>query len=264
MEHAPRGSDQLLLLERRGPTALITLNRPRVLNALSFALLEQLDTALDEVGGGGSRAVVVTGAGDRAFSAGADIAELRHRPPLDCKRGIERGQAILQKLQDLPIPSIAAINGYAFGGGLEVALACTLRVAARRARMGCPEIKLGLIPAYGGTQRLPRLIGPGRAQEMILTGGTVEAERAEAIGLVNRIVDGDVVEAALEMAGQMAACSLPVLDLARQAVLRAADTPLAAGLAAEAELATISYAREDAAEGMAAFVEKRAPRFRDR
>jgi enoyl-CoA hydratase len=257
-------TDQLLRLEQIGPAALITLNRPEVLNALSFGLLEQLDAALDELRGSGSRVLVVTGAGDRAFCAGADIAELRHRPPLDCKRGIERGQAIFQKLEELPIPSIAAINGYAFGGGLELALACTLRVATRRARMGCPEIKLGLIPAYGGTQRLPRLVGPGRAQEMILTGASVEGERAEAIGLVNRVVDGDVVAPALEMAGQLAAYSLPVVDLARRAVLRAGDTSLMAGLAAEAELATISYALEDAAEGMTAFVEKHQPRFKDR
>ena len=254
----------MILVERRADCSLVMLNRPEVLNALSFELLERLDQTLDEVAGGDSRALVVTGAGDRAFCAGADIAELRHRPPMECKRGIERGQAVFRKLEELPIPSIAAINGYAFGGGLELALACTFRIATGRAKLGCPEIKLGLIPGYGGTQRLPRLIGPARAQEIVLTGEAVDAERAAAIGLVNRLVEGDAVEAALQMASEFSRYSLPVLDLARRAVLRATETPLSAGLAAEAELATIAYALEDSAEGMAAFAEKRQPRFRDR
>jgi enoyl-CoA hydratase len=254
----------LIRLQRKADCSVLTLNRPEVLNALSFELLERLDRALDEVAATDSRALVVTGAGDRAFCAGADIAELRHRPPLDCKRGIERGQAIFQRIEDLPVPSIAAINGYAFGGGLELAMACTFRVATRRARLGCPEIKLALIPGYGGTQRLPRLVGPARAQELILTGAAVEGERAEAIGLVNRVVEGDALEAALDMAAEFTRYSLPVLDLARRAVLRAGETPMQAGLAAEAELATIAYALEDAAEGMAAFAEKRQPNFGDR
>jgi enoyl-CoA hydratase len=254
----------LIRVQRRGDCSLLTLDRPDVLNALSFELLERLDRELDEIAATDSRALVVTGAGDRAFCAGADIAELRHRPPLECKRGIERGQAIFQRIEELPIPSIAAINGYAFGGGLELAMACTFRVATRRARLGCPEIKLALIPGYGGTQRLPRLVGAARAQELILTGAVVEGARAEAIGLVNRVVDGDAVEAALEMAAEFSQYSLPVLDLARRAVLRAGETPMQAGLAAEAELATLAYALEDAAEGMAAFAEKRQPHFGDR
>src|SRR5882672_108253 len=182
-------------LSRIGELALVRLDRPEVLNALNFELLRDLGAALDQVAAGDARALLVTGTGDRAFCAGADVKELIGRSLAATREGAAFGQAIFAKLDTLPIPSIALINGYAFGGGLELALACTFRLAARSARLGLPEIKLGLIPGYGGTQRLPRLIGEARALEIIMTGRTIEAEEAERIGLVNRIAEGDLIEA---------------------------------------------------------------------
>src|SRR5438132_4360004 len=165
-------------LTRIDELALITLARPEILNHLNFELRRELGIALDQVAAGDARALLVTGAGDRAFCAGADVKELLGRSLPATRAGAAFGQAIFAKLDTLPIPSIALINGYAFGGGLELALACTFRLALRTAMLGLPEIKLGLIPGYGGTQRLPRLIGEARALEMILTGRTVTAEEA--------------------------------------------------------------------------------------
>src|SRR5437764_8451402 len=200
--------------------ALITLDRPEALNALSFGQLHDLNRVLDSIATSNSRALLVTGSGDRAFSAGADIKELMGRNLVEQRAGAALGQAVLAKLDQLSMPSIALINGYAFGGGLELALACTFRLAVRSARLGLPEIKLGLIPGYGGTQRLPRLIGEARTLEIILTGRTVEAEEAERIGLVNRIVEGDLLEAGASFAREMTGYSLPALRLARDAVHR--------------------------------------------
>jgi enoyl-CoA hydratase len=250
-------------LERRGDCALVTLDRPEAMNALSFAILGRLGELFDEVAASDARALVVTGAGPKAFCAGADIPELRGRDLMAQKRGAELGQTVFAKLDTLPMPSIAAINGHALGGGLELALACTIRLCTPNARMGLPEVKLGLIPGYGGTQRLPRVVGPARAAEMILSGRAVTAEEALRIGLVTEIAEGDAVGAALTLAARLTAHSLPVMALARAAVARAVTTPLAEGLAAEAELSTLAYRLHDAEEGMAAFVEKRKPRFRD-
>ena len=188
---------------------------------------------------------------------------MRGRALTEQKEGAELGQVMFAKLDRLSMASIAMINGYAFGGGLELALACSFRLASANAKMGVPEIKLGLIPGYGGTQRLPRLIGQARALEMILTGRTIDAAEAERIGLVNRLIDGDPLEAALAFAREFTGYSLPVLGFAREAVQRALDVPLQDGLAIEATLSTLAYRTGDAEEGMAAFVEKRKPDFRD-
>ncbi len=243
--------------------ALITLDRPEALNALSFALLDDLSRQLDSIASGDTRALLVTGAGDRAFSAGADIKELMGRTLVEQRARAMLGQSVLAKLDQLPLPSIALINGYAFGGGLELALACTFRLAAPTARLGFPEIKLGLIPGYGGTQRLPRLVGEARATELILTGRTVLAEEAERIGLINHIVEGDLIEAGQAFARKMTGFSLPVLCLARDAIRRAHDLPLHDGLKIEADLSTLAFQTADAVEGMTAFIEKRKPVFRD-
>ena len=251
-------------LEQHGDCAVIRLNRQEQLNALSFELLDRLDDALEATRTGPARALIVTGAGDRAFCAGADIAELIGRPMAETRAGSERGQAVFQKVEDLPIPSIALINGYAFGGGLELAMACTFRLAAPNAKMGLPEIKLGLIPGYGGTQRLSRLIGQARAMELILTGATIGAARALEIGLVNRIVEGDGFQAACDFAAEFTGYSLVTLRLARDAVRRSADTALSDGLKSETELSTLAYATDDAREGMEAFLAKRKPVFGDR
>lgn len=244
--------------------AVITLNRPDALNALSFALIRELGRKFDEIAGSDARALLITGAGAKAFCAGADVKELTGRSVMAQKEGAELGQNVFSKLDRLPMPSIAVINGYAFGGGLELALACTFRLATRNARMGLPEIKLGLIPGYGGTQRLPRVVGEARALEMIMTARTVDAEEAQRIGLVHRLIDGDPVTQGIAFAREFSGYSLPVLGYAREAVMRAAETALPEGLGIEADLSTLAYQTRDAAEGMAAFLEKRKPKFEDR
>lgn len=244
--------------------ALLTLSRPKAMNALSFDILRRIGAALDEVADWGDvRALLITGAGDKAFCAGADIKELRNRSLTDQKRGAELGQAVFARLDRLPVASVALVNGYAFGGGAELAMACTFRLASPNAVFGLPEIKLGLIPGYGGTQRLPRLVGEARALEIIMTGRNVTADEAERIGLINAIAEGDLIQAGRDFAGRFTRYSLPVLECARRAVQRAADAPLHEGLQTEAELSTLAYRTRDAEEGMAAFEGKRKPEFRD-
>lgn len=251
-------------LTRHEELAVITLDRPQALNALSFSVLRDLARAFDDVAEGDARALILTGAGERAFCAGADISELTGGTLMSQKQAAELGQHVFARLDRLPILSIAAINGLAFGGGLELATACTFRIAARGARMALPEVKLGVIPGYGGTQRLPRLVGEARALEIIMTGRTVEAEEALRIGLVNRLFDGDALESAIAFAREMTSYSLPVLGFAREAVQSAGSVPLREGLRIEAQLSTLAYQTADAAEGMTAFLEKRKPAFRDR
>jgi enoyl-CoA hydratase len=250
-------------LIRRDELAILTLNRPEALNALSFAVLREIGEALDEVESWPVRALIVTGTGPKAFCAGADIKELRGRSIVAQKRGAELGQTVFQKVTRLPFASVAAINGFAFGGGLELALACTFRLATTNVKLGLPEIKLGLIPGYGGTQRLPRLVGEARALEIIMTGRTVPAEEAARIGLVNRLVEGNLMEAAIAFAREFTIYSLPVLGFAREAVTRALDNPINEGLRIEADLSTLAYNTRDAEEGMSAFSDKRKANFAD-
>jgi enoyl-CoA hydratase len=250
-------------LARSDEFALLTLDRPEALNALCFATLREIDAALDEVAAGDARALLVTGAGERAFCAGADITELMNRPLAQQRRDAANGQRIISRFAALPMPSFALINGYAFGGGLELAMACNFRVALKTARLGLPEIKLGLIPGYGGTQRLPRLVGEGRALEIIMTGRTVMADEAERIGLVHRIVDGNLIDAGKAFARETTGYSLPALALALDAVTRALDVSLEEGLKLEADLNTLAFQTADATEGMTAFIEKRKPAFKD-
>ena len=252
-------------VSRRDALAIVQLDRPEALNALSFAILDELDAAFDEVARSDARALVVVGAGDRAFCAGADIPELRERDLMSQRRGAQKGQSVFARLDALEIPSVAVVQGFALGGGLELALACTFRIATEGARFGLPEIKLGLIPGYGGTQRLPRLVGEARELDMILSGRTVKAEEALGMGLVNR-VDGsgaDPVEIAADYCSHFANYSLPVLAFARAAVQRGLDLPLEEGLRIERDLSTLAYQTRDAEEGMAAFEEKRDPDWRD-
>jgi enoyl-CoA hydratase len=244
--------------------ALIVINRPDSLNALNFVLLDDIAAAIDQVGNSEARALIVTGAGERAFSAGADITELVDRPLAAQREGALRGQAAFAGLDRLRVPSVALVNGYAFGGGAELALACTFRLATANAKFGLPEIKLALIPGYGGTQRLPRLIGQARAMELILTGRTVAAEEALAIGLVNRLVKAPALDAAFTFAREFTGHSLMALQFARDAVRRGSETSLAEGLKIEADLSTLAYRTADADEGMRAFLDKRSPRFEDR
>lgn len=245
--------------------ACLTLNRPKALNALSFEILHQIGQALDEVASmHGIRALLITGTGPKAFCAGADIKELRHRSLMEQRRGSELGQTVFAKLDHLPVASVALINGYAFGGGLELALAASFRLCTPNAVFGLPEVTLGLIPGYGGTQRLSRLVGEARALEMILTGRAVKAEEAERIGLVQRVVDEDaLMTEGLAFTRRFSRHSLPILDFARKAVQRGMDLPLDQGLQLEMELSTLAYQTSDAEEGMQAFEEKRKPEFKD-
>lgn len=248
--------------------AVLTIDRQEALNALNFNLIEVISHKLDEISAATARGLLITGAGDKAFCAGADIKELMGRDLMVQRRGAELGQATFAKIAAMNIPSVALINGYAFGGGLEMALACTFRLAVPAAKMGLPEIKLGLIPGYGGTQRLPRLIGEGRALDMVLTGRTVDAEEALAMGLINRIVaaeaGADPMAEAAAFLGQVTCHGLPAIAFAKDAVTRALDLPIHEGLKIEADLSTLAFQTEDAAEGLTAFVEKRKPTFKDR
>jgi len=253
----------VLELSRRDEFAVATLDRPEALNALNAEMIDAIERAIDEVAMSDARALLFVGAGGKAFCAGADIKGLLGRSAIQARRFAERGQRVFAKLDTLRIPSVAIINGYAFGGGMELALACTFRVATPNAKMGLPEIKLGVIPGYGGTQRLPRVVGEARALEIIMTGRTVAADEAERIGLVSRIVEGDAVEAGMTFARTFSTFSLPVLALAREAVMRAGDTPINEGLKIEADLNTLAFQTEDVKEGMTAFIEKREAKFRD-
>jgi enoyl-CoA hydratase len=244
--------------------AVITLNRPEALNALSFSVVEEIDAAITKATASDARALLITGAGDKAFCAGADINELRSLSPVEFRQQLRRGQSLLARLSELPIPSFAVVNGLALGGGMELALACTFRVASPRARMGLPEIKLGAVPGYGGTQRLPRHVGLGRALDIVMSGRFVGADEALAIGLVTRVVDGDLMAGAMEYARTFTCYGLPSLRLAREAVMRAVDTPFDDGLKMEAELSALSFSTDDAKEGTGAFLEKRPPVFKDR
>lgn len=243
--------------------AVLTIRRPSALNALSFELITEIGEYIKGFGGSKARALIITGEGERAFCAGADIKELQNRSVAAQREGAELGQAVFALLDRLPIPSIALVNGFAFGGGCELALACTLRLALPNAKFGLPEVKLGLIPGYGGTQRLPRLVGVGRALEMVMTGRTVGAEEALSMGLVNRIVQPPGLAAAKAYAREFTGHGLRALQFAREAVQRALDVPLHEGLRMEADLSTLAYRTRDAEEGMQAFVDKRKPNFRD-
>jgi len=254
-----------LHISRHNEVAIITLDRPAVLNALSFDQLNRIGAALDEIATSDARALIITGAGEKAFCAGADISELVDRELPQQYSGAVLGQEIFSKLDRLPMPSIALVNGYAFGGGMELALACTFRIATTQAKFALPEIKLGLIPGYGGTQRLPRLIGEARALELILSGRMLLAPEALTIGLVNRVVEPEnALEAVLEFAAQFTGYSRMAAGFAHAAIVRGATCSLADGLKIEADLSTLAYRTQDAAEGMKAFLEKRPPRFEDR
>ncbi len=245
----------------------LTVDRPEKLNALNAAVLETLDGQLaDAQNEPDLRCLIITGAGEKAFIAGADINELARLTPLAGREQAWRGQAVLDRLENLPIPSIAAINGYAYGGGLELALACTMRVASENAKMGLPETSLGILPGYGGTQRLARLLGKAKAAELILTAekGLTAAE-AGRLGLVNRVVaPGQALAAAMELALAIAKNGPIACRYALEAIRRGIEMPLPEALSYEATLFGLCTSTEDMKEGMKAFLEKRPPRFTGR
>lgn len=255
-----------LLLERGDAYAVVTLNRPKVMNALNRALFAELDDAFTVLAGDSAvRAIILTGAGEKAFAAGADIGELASLSATDGQKLAQRGQAVFRHIETCGKPVIAAIQGFALGGGCELAMACTIRIASERARLGQPEVKLGLLPGYGGTQRLPRLVGKGAALKLLLTGDMVGAEVAFRIGLVDEVVPAEALMSRAETLARAIAQQAP---LAVAACLRAVDggydLPLDAGLELEASLFGLVCSTEDKAEGTRAFLEKRAPVWQGR
>lgn len=255
-----------LLVERDGPVAVVTINRPTKLNALNGATLDELERAFTELGSDSAvRVIILTGAGEKAFAAGADIGELAVQTPVSGRAHAARGQRLLDLIEHLGKPVIAAINGYALGGGCELAMACTLRIAAETARLGQPEINLGILPGYAGTQRLARLVGRGRALELLLTGAQISAEEAWRIGLVNRVVPADRLMAdARALAAELAAKAPVAVRYILDAVARGLEMPLAEAAAYEAALFGLVAATEDMREGTRAFLEKRKPDFKGR
>ncbi len=253
-----------LLVERDNCVLIVTMNRPRVLNALNTAMLSELDQTIEAAGAdGGVRVVILTGAGEKAFVAGADIKELAIATPAAAREHARRGQAVFDRIERLGKPTIAAVNGFALGGGCELAMACTIRIAADTARLGQPEINLGLIPGYGGSQRLPRLVGRGRALELLLSGQPVTADEAHRIGLVNRVVPAaELLPAARQLATTLAEKPPIAVRYLLEAVAEGLDLPLGAAQEIEATLFGLACATDDMREGTQAFVEKRRPEFK--
>ena len=243
-----------------------TVDRPRALNALDSRTVDELSRLLDAVAvDPGVRALVVTGAGDRAFVAGADIAAMATMPPPEARRFADAGQRVLAKLEALAIPTIAAVNGFALGGGCELAMACDLVHASERARFGQPEVGLGLIPGFGGTQRLVRRVGLMRAKELVFTGDAIDAARARALGLVLEVLPAEeLLPHALAQARKIASRGALAIAAAKRTLQRGADLDLASGCALEAAEFALLFGTDDAREGMRAFLEKRSARFNGR
>jgi len=255
-----------IMYEVKQGIATITFNRPKALNALNGALLAELSQALDEIAADEDiRVLILTGAGDKSFVAGADITELATFNSLQAKGFAGNGHSIINKLQQLPIVVIAAVNGFALGGGTEIAIACDFIYAAENAKFGQPEINLGLIPGFGGTQRLPRLIGSNMAKEMIFTGKMISAEEALQLGLANKVIPQDkLMEEVMKTAGAIAAKGKVSLREAKQAINNGMNVDLATGCGIEIGAFAICMASPDAKEGTSAFLEKRKAEFKGR
>jgi enoyl-CoA hydratase len=253
-----------ILYEKKNGIAYITLNRPKVLNALNRKTVEELHGALlDARNDEAVRVLILTGAGEKSFVAGADISELAVQTPVDGKEFSSYGQSVFHLLETMGKPSICAINGFALGGGCELALSCTIRIASKTAKLGQPEVKLGILPGYGGTQRLARLCGKGAAHELCLTGEIITAEEALRIGLVNHIYEpAELIPAAEAMAKKIIANAPLAVKFAMEAIERGVEMPLEEGLFLEASLFGVACATEDMREGTKAFLEKRPTQFK--
>jgi enoyl-CoA hydratase len=257
---------ETVLYEKKGAIAYVTLNRPKVLNALNRRAIADLRAAFEDARDDASiRGVVITGAGDKAFIAGADINEVATDTAVEAEEKAKRGHALMDLIENLGKPVIAAINGFALGGGCETALACTIRLAAESAKFGLPEVKLGIIPGYGGTQRLPRLVGKGAALQLILSGAIVPAQEAYRIGLVNEVVPvAELTGRAEAILNQIAANAPLSIKFALDAVNKGSETNLAEGLLLESSFLGICSSTDDKKEGTSAFLEKRPAKFQGR
>jgi len=252
-----------VLYEKKGPIGYVTLNRPRVLNALNGATWRDLKAAFEDAREDAAvRGIIFTGTGDKAFIAGADISELAGVTAVQAEESSSFGQGVLNLIENLGKPVVAAINGFALGGGCETAMACTIRIAVETAKFGQPEVKLGLLPGGGGTQRLPRLVGKGRALQLILTGGMISAEEAYRIGLVNEVVPAaDLITRAEAILKQIFANAPIAVRYSLEAVNKGLETSQAEGQALEASFFGLCAATQDKQEGTQAFLQKRAPQF---
>src|SRR5580698_2290013 len=255
-----------LLYEKKGPIAYVTLNRPKVLNALNQKTWENLHAAFEDVRDDPAiRGAILTGAGEKAFIAGADISEIAQISAVEAQKSSRYGQSVLDVIENLGKPVIAAVNGFALGGGCETAMACTIRIAAESAKFGQPEVTLGILPGGGGTQRLPRLVGKGRALQLILSGEMISAQEAYRIGLVNEVVPAaNLIARAEEILKQIASNAPVAVRLSLEAVNRGMDTSQSEGFALEASYFGLCAATDDEKEGTSAFLEKRAPQFHGR
>jgi enoyl-CoA hydratase len=255
-----------VLLEKKNAIAYVIVNRPKVLNALNTATMAELGVAFQEIKSDPSmRVAILTGAGEKAFVAGADIGELATQDAVSGKEYAHRGQAVLDLIENLGKPVIACINGFALGGGCELALACTMRLASDNAKLGQPEVKLGIIPGYGGTQRLSRLVGKGLAMQMVLAGEMITAQEAHRIGLVNEVTAvAELIPRAEAVAAKIIANAPLAVQYAMEAVNKGMEMTLALGLYLEASLFSVCCATEDKKEGTAAFLEKRPAVFKGR
>jgi len=252
-----------LLFDVQDHIALITLNRPHALNALNSALLRELGDVLDTIAADPTiQAVILTGAGEKAFAAGADISEMANFTAMQGREFSAAGMESITKLETIPQPTIAAINGFALGGGCEVVLACDIRLASTKAKFGQPEVNLGVTPGFGGTQRLPRLVGAGIAKELLFTGDVINATRAQEIGLVNHVYEPEeLLEKAFEMARKIATKGQLAVRMSKQGVNEGLNMDLARALQYETELFGLSFSTDDQKEGMAAFLAKRPADF---
>ena len=258
------GQFENILHEKKGAIAYVTVNRPKVLNALNMATMEELRQAFTSIKNDSEvRVAILTGAGEKAFIAGADINELQKQNAVAAKEYTHRGQAVLDLIENLGKPVIACVNGYAFGGGCEIAMACTMRLAGENAKLGQPEVKLGIMPGYGGTQRLPRLVGKGLALQLLLTGEAITAQEAHRIGLVNEVVaQAELVPRAEAIAQKIIANAPLAVQYVLEAVHQGMNMTLPEGLYLEAVLFAVACATEDKMEGTTAFLEKRPAEFK--
>ncbi len=252
-----------LLYENQDGIGLITMNRPKALNALNRETLEELNQLVDALAKDPSvQVVILTGSGEKAFVAGADITQMQSMSAIEGRNFGKLGQAVFNKIENLPQPVIAAVNGFALGGGCELAMACDIRIASEKAKFGQPEVTLGITPGFGGTQRLPRLVGKGRAKQLLYTADTIDAQEAFRIGLVNEIASAESLMAAARAMALKIQLRAPVaVQLCKAAVNEGMDTDLETGTAYEAEVFGLCFATNDQKEGMAAFAEKRKAQF---